>query len=101
MKFVQNMVQMLQAHICTVFDKSSVCMEGRLTISKGATTWDLQVSWDQALLVIGVSLSIPPICITVISVLQAATNNGGHDVKVDGPGEDLPCCGVSVSTEGP
>ena len=54
-----------------------------------------------ALLITGVSLSTPPICITVMNGLQAVTNNGGHDVNVDGPGEDLPCCGVSVPAEGP
>lgn len=36
-----------------------------------------------------------------MSGLQAATNNGGHDGKVDEPGEDLPCCGISMSAEGP
>lgn len=40
-------MQVLQAHICTVCRcKSSVCMEGRLTISMRATTQDLWLSWD-------------------------------------------------------
>lgn len=85
--------------------KSSVCIEGRLTINTGAATWDwiynLAGTVYAALLFTGVSLSTPPICIIVMSGLQAATNNGGHHMKVDGPGEDLPCCHISVSTEGP
>lgn len=89
------MVQVLPDRICTVCRcKSSVFREGRLTISLAGTMC-------AALLVTGVSLSTPPICIIVMSGLQAATNNGGHDVKVNGPGKDLPRCGVSVSAEGP
>lgn len=49
-----------------------------------------------ALFVTGVPLCTTAICITVMSGLQAAPNLGGQDVKMDGSGEDLLCCGFSV-----
>lgn len=67
-------------------------MEGRLIISMGATAWDLQLGWDvcAVLFVRGVS-EHPTISITMLSELQAATGNSGHNVMLYGTGNNLPC----------
>lgn len=51
-------------------------MEGRLITARGAAAWDLQLGWDMcaALLVSGVP-EHPTISITMLSELQAATDN--------------------------
>lgn len=86
-------------------------MAGRLIIAMGATAWGfIGYSYMGFTAWLGHVCSFacqwclsehPTISITMLSELQAATGNGGHNVMVYGTGDDLPYCGVSLSAEYP